>query len=379
MAEVKVITYACIVNHSLGGRVFVEAGSKGDLDRQISGFISGVVNKRAEPKGSFNQGESCFSYVKGPSGIFSFVSVAPSSLDTSIIAEFLESLSSKVEGKDDKVVIQEELNTLFNEYKLIGTLDQLKAYKEKAAAVTTDPESNPFLPVQNFFKAVVEKNQHRAPETDPVTHFIGSVESSYKEQGGTETVLKVLKEVEELTVKQIHKIEEDIAKQGVAGYVKASAQEVEKKGMEVGGVLLDTYEQLEKDIAKAGGYQGYVQKEFVQIEQTVAPVAAQAGAVILETGSHAGGVLMDTIDKIGKDVEKKGGLEPYIKSEAENTLAKGMELGSVLAAGAVEFNQEVQQKGFQVAFFNTLESITKAFAPKEEKASSESGFDEESF
>lgn len=45
------IAYAGIVNHTLGGRVFVEAGSKGDLDRQITGFITGVVNKRSEPKG----------------------------------------------------------------------------------------------------------------------------------------------------------------------------------------------------------------------------------------------------------------------------------------------------------------------------------------
>lgn len=51
MAEQKSIVFACIVNHTLGGRVFVEAGAKGDLDRPITGFISGVVNKRAEPKG----------------------------------------------------------------------------------------------------------------------------------------------------------------------------------------------------------------------------------------------------------------------------------------------------------------------------------------
>jgi hypothetical protein len=98
--------------------------------------------------------------------------------------------------------------------------------------------------------------------------------------------------------------------------------------MEVGGVLLDTYEQLDKDVQKSGGYQEYLKKEFAVIEQVcsvatcinlkaVAPVAAQAGSVLIETGSHAGGALMDTIEKINKDVEKKGGFQPYIKAEAE--------------------------------------------------------------
>jgi hypothetical protein len=53
MAEQKSFTYVCVINHSLGGRVFAEAGAKGDLDRQVSGFIGGVVNKRTEAKGGF--------------------------------------------------------------------------------------------------------------------------------------------------------------------------------------------------------------------------------------------------------------------------------------------------------------------------------------
>lgn len=150
------------------------------------------------------------------------------------------------------------------------------------------------------------------------------------------------------------------------------------KGMEVGGVLIDTYEQLDKDIQKSGGYEAYLKKEIAVIEQTVAPVAAQAGAVLIETGSTAGGLLMDKFDKIGKDVEKKGGVEPYLKAEAEETLAKSIELGSVLAAGAAEFGQQAQEKGFQVAFLGAWGSIAAAFSKKEEK-SSESGFDEESF
>lgn len=163
--------------------------------------------------------------------------------------------------------------------------------------------------------------------------------------------------------------------------------------MEVGGSILDAYEQLDKDVQKSGGYQEYLKKEiavieqvslvncFTHWEQTVAPVAAQAGAIVIETGSQAGGLLMDKIDQIGKDVEKKGGFEPYLKAEAELTLAKSMELGSALAAGAAEFNQEVQQKGFQVALLSAFENLGKAFAAKKEeaKSSSESGFDEESF
>lgn len=37
--------------------------------------------------------------------------------------------------------------------------------------------------------------------------------------------------------------------------------------MEVGGVLLDTYEQLDKDIQKEGGYQAYLKKEIAVVEQ----------------------------------------------------------------------------------------------------------------
>ena len=68
-------------------------------------------------------------------------------------------------------------------------------------------------------------------------------------------------------------------------------------------------------------------------------MATQAGAIIAETGAQAGGLLMDKIEKIGKDVEAKGGVDKYLKAGTEETLAKSMELGSVLAAGAAEFNQ----------------------------------------
>lgn len=60
-------------------------------------------------------------------------------------------------------------------------------------------------------------------------------------------------------------------------------------------------------------------------------------------------------------------------------LAKSMELGSALAAGAAEFNTTVKEKGFQVAFLSTIESIGKALTAKKDEKSSESGFDEESF
>lgn len=41
--------------------------------------------------------------------------------------------------------------------------------------------------------------------------------------------------------------------------------------------------------------------------------------------------------------------------------------------------QQAQEKGFQAAFLSTWGSITAALSKKEEKSSSESGFDEESF
>lgn len=57
-----------------------------------------------------------------------------------------------------------------------------------------------------------------------------AVEDSYKEQGGNEAVVKVFKDVEELTKKQIHKIEEDISKQGVANYGKTVIHDIEQVG-----------------------------------------------------------------------------------------------------------------------------------------------------
>jgi hypothetical protein len=76
----------------------------------------------------------------------------------------------------------------------------------------------------------VFKNLHLsnpvAPEVDPFSHFILSVEDSYKEQGGSETVVKVLKDVEEITKKQIHKIEEVNISTPVSEFIRISPSKV---------------------------------------------------------------------------------------------------------------------------------------------------------
>jgi len=134
---------------------------------------------------------------------------------------------------------------------------------------------------------------------------------------------------------------------------------------------MDQVEAVEKDVRKSGGLQEYLMKEYVVVEEVVTRVATQVGAVIVQTGSQAGGLLMDKVEQIGKDVEAKGGVDKYLKEQSEEALAKGMELGSVLAAASADFNLEVKEKGFQVAFLNTWTNLSKAFGPKE-KSSSES-------
>jgi len=203
------------------------------------------------------------------------------------------------------------------------------------------------------------------------------VEDSYQEQGGSEGVVKVLKDIETVTKQQIAQMESDIARQGAAEYLKSGMHQVQQKGLEVGGVLLDTASELEKDIQKAGGLQAYVSKEIAVVEQSVVPVASQAGAILIEAGSQTGGLLMDKWEKVGKDVEAKGGVDKYLKAETEEAVAKSIELGSVLAAGAAEFSKEAQEKGVQVALWSAWGSISATFAEKPEKDNSEEGFDEE--
>jgi len=352
-------------------------GDKGTLDKQITGFITGVVNKRPDnPTGSFNvPNTACFSYMRTSGGVYSVVVVAPTEVDSDILRSFLETACQKCQGKEDKTQLQDIIAQLLKDYASVTTLDKLKELQKRVeptqALASPGEAASPLEPVGKFFHSVYDKTQHRDPSRDPLTHFVISVEDSYNEQGGTEAVVKVLKHVETATKEQIHKIEEDIAKQGVGEFLKGSLVEVEKAGLEVGGVLMDKYDEIDKEVKKSGGIQPYLQKEMEVVEQTVVPVATQATSVIMETGAQAGGLLLDKVEKIQKDVEKVGGVDKYLKAESEEALAKGMELGSVLAAGAAEFNQEVQEKGFQVAFLNTWTNLSKAFAPKE-KSSSES-------
>jgi len=77
-------------------------------------------------------------------------------------------------------------------------------------------------------------------------------------------------------------------------------------------------------------------------------------------------------------VQSKGGVDKYLKAETEETIAKGIEVGSMLAAGAASFQVEVQTKGFQAAFLSTWTTLTTAITAKKEKEEgSESGFDED--
>jgi len=274
------------------------------------------------------------------------------------------------------------LNKLLEEYKSVITKEQLEALKAKTVAVTptessSPPPVNPFEPVNKFFHAVYDKSMHRNPDRDAFTHLIISVEDSYKEQGGNEAVVQVLKDVEKVTKNGIHKLEEDIAKQGVTEYLKNGLQQVEKKSLEVGGAILDKVGELEQDVQKSGGITEYVKKELVVVEQAVVPVATQATNVIIDGSAQAGGLIMDKFEQIGKDVESKGGLNNYIKAGTEETLAKGMEIGSILAASAAGFGQEAKEKGISAAFFSTMSNLANTFG-KKDKSSSESGFDSDS-
>jgi len=209
---------------------------------------------------------------------------------------------------------------------------------------------------------------------------VKAVTDSYNEQGGTESVVKSLNELSETTMQQIQTVETKIGEKGVTGFLAETLEEAEKRGLEVGGVILDNVGKLDDQAQKSGGYPELIKKEMSEIEEVVAPYASQVGVILAETGSQAGGILLEGIDKIGKDVESKGGLPNYLMAESETALAKGIELSAVLANGAAIFGQEVQTKGLQGAVTDTwaalLARLTKP-APKEE--SSASGFDEDSF
>jgi len=279
---------------------------------------------------------------------------------------------------------------LLVEYKGVETKTQLKPKQQpevKPATATTSattgtgsPSGGALNTVQNFFTSVVEKSSLRSPDVDPMTHFFNAVTESYNEQGGTESVVKTFSEISASTLQQIQTVENKIAEKGVTGFLVETLEDAEKKSLEVGGAILDGVGKLEEEAQKSGGYPELIKKEMNELNEAVAPIASQVGSVLVESGSQAGGVLLDGLEKIEKDVESKGGLPNYLKAESETAMVKGTELGSALANGAAVFGQDVQTKGFQAAVTHTWTALYATFtAPKKTESSAASGFDEESF
>eukprot|EP01126_Amoeba_proteus_P021379 TRINITY_DN216_c0_g2_i6.p1 TRINITY_DN216_c0_g2~~TRINITY_DN216_c0_g2_i6.p1 ORF type:complete len:265 (-),score=54.38 TRINITY_DN216_c0_g2_i6:686-1423(-) len=154
------VQYACVVNYNTGGRIFVEAGNPGDKLR-LNGFISAIVNKRPDPKGSFNQGETTFSYLK--EGKLAFVSVSHPSVENDVIWGFLNELSST--KTEDKLPLQEALNQALHKYQGVKLSTQgtgLKSH-EPVPVKEVVPEADPLTLVSNFFASVHDKMQKRGP------------------------------------------------------------------------------------------------------------------------------------------------------------------------------------------------------------------------
>eukprot|EP01126_Amoeba_proteus_P021376 TRINITY_DN216_c0_g2_i1.p1 TRINITY_DN216_c0_g2~~TRINITY_DN216_c0_g2_i1.p1 ORF type:complete len:363 (-),score=97.62 TRINITY_DN216_c0_g2_i1:178-1209(-) len=325
------VQYACVVNYNTGGRIFVEAGNPGDKLR-LNGFISAIVNKRPDPKGSFNQGETTFSYLK--EGKLAFVSVSHPSVENDVIWGFLNELSST--KTEDKLPLQEALNQALHKYQGVKLSTQgtgLKSH-EPVPVKEVVPEADPLTLVSNFFASVHDKMQKRDPaqSPNPLKHLLNVVNESYTEQGGKEGLDKVVKHVIHLTNQEFTKIDQEIQKRGGLGHViQEGFNEVSHNSLEAGGIMLDHFEEFEK---------------------VVKPLAQQANATLVESTVKAGSAL----SKFQEDWAK-GTIQEKIMADTEKGLAHGLEIYSALSQVTEQIKQDAKTKGFSEAFSSGIATL----------------------
>eukprot|EP01127_Copromyxa_protea_P005491 TRINITY_DN1541_c0_g1_i1.p1 TRINITY_DN1541_c0_g1~~TRINITY_DN1541_c0_g1_i1.p1 ORF type:complete len:156 (-),score=22.21 TRINITY_DN1541_c0_g1_i1:197-631(-) len=119
------ITYAC-VTASMSTKVLAEAGNKSNLTRQLTGFITGVVNNPNNPdeRGSFNQGPYSYSYMKTNDN-FTFISIAPKEVDTRVVMSFLQEMIRDFDYGGDGSAFTGRLNNLLVKYQNAQEMDQI--------------------------------------------------------------------------------------------------------------------------------------------------------------------------------------------------------------------------------------------------------------